>query len=105
MDSPGRWRVTRKLTWVPESIWVAHLKISRATAAKIAHKHGITGQEVKDAVECVRGIPFTWNDDPERGRRAILLVSIRGFPVEVVLYPRATDAYGDTWALGSAYPR
>ena len=88
---------------MPTSIWVAQLKISQATAEKIQHKHGISGQEVKDAVVCVRGIPFVWEDDPERGRRAIVKVQIRG-SVEVVLYPRPRDAYGDVWALGSAYP-
>ena len=78
--------------------------ISQATAEKINGLHGISGQEVKDAVECVRGLQFVWDDDPERGIRAIVQVDIRG-PVVVVLYPRPTDAYGDVWALGSAYPR
>ncbi|MGO8873395.1 MAG: hypothetical protein ACLQPH_18730 [Acidimicrobiales bacterium] len=84
-------------------IWVAQLKISQATAEKINGLHGISGQEVKDAVECVRGLPFVWDDDPVRGRRAIVQVNIRG-PVEIALYPKETDAYGDVWALGSAYP-
>ena len=87
-----------------EPIWVADLKISRATAEKISQKHHITGQEVRDAVVCVRGLQFTWDDDPERGLRAIVQTVIR-VPVEVVLYPRPTDAYGDAWSLGSVYPR
>ena len=87
-----------------ESIWVAELKISRATADKISQEHHITGQEVKDAVVCVHGLRFTWDDDPERGLRALVETVIR-VPVIVVLYPRPADAYGDSWSLGSAYPR
>jgi hypothetical protein len=86
------------------TIWVAELKISRATHEKIQQEHGISGQEVKDAVVCTPRLQFVWDDDPERGLRAIVQVDIRG-PVEVVLYPKPLDAYGDTWALGSAYPR
>ncbi len=84
-------------------IWVADLKISRATAEKISGKHGIAGQEVREAVECVPGLLATWDNDPERGLRALVMVSIRG-PVLVVLYPRFADAYGDAYRLGSAYP-
>ena len=88
-----------------EEIWVADLKISRATAEKISRKHHITGQEVRDAVVCVRGLRFTWDDDPERGLRALVETEIRDHVVIVVLYPKPTDAYGDAWNLGSAYPR
>jgi hypothetical protein len=86
------------------TIWVADLRISRATAEKISGKHGISGQEVRDAVVCVPGLRFTWDDDPERGLRALVEADIRG-PVIVVLYPRPQDAYGDAWALGSVYRR
>jgi len=55
-----------------EAIWVADLKISKATADKISSLHHITGQEVKDAVVCVRGLRCTWEEDPERGRRALV---------------------------------
>jgi hypothetical protein len=37
-------------------IWVAELRISRRTAQKIAQVHGITEDELRDAVECVRGL-------------------------------------------------
>jgi len=86
------------------TIWVADLKISPATAEKISSVHGLNADEVRDAVECIAGLPFTWHLHPERGWRAILETQIRGHRCLVVLYPRPEDAYGDSWNLGSAYP-
>jgi hypothetical protein len=88
---------------VAGSIWVADLKISQATNDKICGKHGISGQEVKDALVCVAGLVFVWDDDAERGLRAIVSAFIRQ-PVLVVIRPRPRDAYGDSWTLVSAYP-
>jgi hypothetical protein len=86
------------------AIWVADLKISQATADKIAGKHGLSEQEIRDHIVAVAGLRFVWHDHPERGRRAIVETLIRGQRVLVVLYPRVYDAYGDAWNLGSAYP-
>jgi len=86
------------------TIWVADLRVSRATATKIRDEHGLTEQEVKAAVVAVAGLRFTWHDHPQRGRRAIVETAIGRRRVLVVLYPRPTDAYGDSWNLGSAYP-
>jgi hypothetical protein len=83
-------------------IWVARLKISRAVAHKISTEHGLQAVEVRDAVQCVRGLPFLWDDEPERGRRAIVETIIRGHRVAIVLYP-TNDPLGDTYNLGSAY--
>jgi hypothetical protein len=87
-----------------DTVWVADLRISPATAEKITREHGLSADEVNDAVKCVPGLRFTWNDHPERGRRAIVEVSIRGCRCLIVLYPRLDDAFGDAWNLGSAYP-
>jgi hypothetical protein len=86
-----------------ETIWVARLRISDATAHKISTQHGLQADEVRGAVECVRGLSFVWNDDRDRGRRAIVETFIRGIRVLVVLYP-ADDPLGDVFDLGSAYP-
>lgn len=56
--------------------------------------------EVRDAVECVYNLRFVWDDDPERGLRAIVEVSLRGRRALVVLYPAGGE---DEWHLGSAY--
>lgn len=84
------------------TVWVAHLSISRRTAHKITQLHGITEAEVRDAVECVRGLYGRWDDDPERGRRALIDVTVRARPVTVVLYP-SKHPMGDAWKLGSVY--
>lgn len=85
------------------SIWVAKLNISGRTAHKIAGVHGLQPDEVREAVEQVHGLPYAWHDHPERGRRAIIRVKLRGRSHLIVLYP-ATDPVGDVWNLGSAYP-
>jgi hypothetical protein len=78
--------------------------VSQATAEKLAGRHGLDWQEVRDAVVCVAGLQYAWDDHPERGRRALVEVEIRGMRCLVVLYP-VDDPSGDVYALGSAYPR
>jgi hypothetical protein len=89
---------------VPQSLWVAKLVISSATAAKLSSKHGLGADEVRDALVCVPGLSYVWDDDPDRGRRALVEVEVRGQTVLVVLYP-VSDPLGDVYALGSAYPK
>jgi hypothetical protein len=76
-----------------ETIWVARLGISPDTANKISRDHGLQADEVRDAVVCVRGLRFVPDDDPKRGRRALVETFIRGVRVMVVLYP-ANDPLG-----------
>lgn len=83
-------------------VWVAVLHISTRTAEKIASRHHLTRDEVRDAVVCVSGLTFAWHSHPDRGDRIIISVEIRGRPALVVLYP-TNDAAGDAWSLGSAY--
>ena len=85
-------------------LWVARLIISPRTAEKLTSRHQLDQQEVHDAIVCVRGLSYVWDHDPERGRRALVEVAIRGKRCLVVLYPVA-DPSGDVYALGSAYPR
>jgi hypothetical protein len=86
------------------SLWVARLIISDATKRKLSAKHGLAWQDVNAAIVGVHGLDYTWDDDPERGRRAVLEADISGRLCVVVLYP-VDDPLGDTYALGSAYPR
>lgn len=83
------------------ALWVARLLISEQTEKKIISLHGIHPEDVRDAVVCVRGLRYSWDNDPVRGRRAIVKTRICEKSALVVLY--ATDAAWDEWWLGSAY--
>lgn len=85
-----------------QRIWVARLDISYSTEQKIRFKHEIEPDEVRDAVECVPGLLATWENHPERGRRALIEAGIRHARTLVVLYPK-WDPMGDCWNLGSVY--
>jgi hypothetical protein len=89
---------------VARSLWVAQLIISDATKAKLSTRHGLDWHEVNAAVVGVGGLEYTWDDDPKRGRRALVEVEIGNQPCLIVLYP-VEHPMGDVWALGSAYPR
>lgn len=84
------------------SVWIAELLISERTAQKIRHRHDIEPDELRDALVCVAGLIGRWDDDPERGRRALIDVTIRDRLATVVLYPRR-HPMGDAWAVGSVY--
>jgi hypothetical protein len=89
---------------VSAPLWVARLIVSARTAEKLTSRHGLDWQEVHDAVVGVHGLHSVWDDDPDRGRRALVEITIRGKRCLVVLYPVA-DPSEDVYALGSAYPR
>jgi hypothetical protein len=67
------------------------------------HVHGLAPDEVRDAVQCRRGLTASRDVHPVRGERFIVDTNIRGRQVLLVLYPRP-DLMGDSWNLGSAYP-
>ena len=89
---------------MPRSLWAARLIISEATAGKLSAKHGLDPREAHDAIVGVAGLAYVWHDHPERGRRALVEISIGDRRCVAVLYP-VDDAAGDSYALGSAYPR
>jgi hypothetical protein len=64
----------------------------------------LTGAKSMPQSSASADLQYTWDDDPERGRRAIAEAAISGRRCIVVLYP-VDDPMGDTYALGSAYPR
>jgi hypothetical protein len=87
-----------------ETIWVARLRVSTATAAKLSSLHCLDADEIRQAIVCVQGLPVRLDHHEERGLRALVRVTIRGKKVLVVLYPRNADALNDDeWNLGSAY--
>lgn len=84
-------------------LWIARLIISDATKQKLSALHGLDWHDVNEALIGVSGLRYFWEDDAERGVRAIVQTTIRGRQCEAVLYP-VNDPFGDTYALGSAYP-
>jgi hypothetical protein len=85
------------------ALWVADLLISEATATKIRAAHSLEPADVRDEVVCRSGLHYVWDDDPERGLRAIVQIRMNGVDVYVVLYD-AHHPLGDVYHLGSAYP-
>ena len=85
-------------------LWVARLVTSDATRQKLSSLHGLDWSDVNAAIVGARGLRYYWDDDPDRGRRAIVEASIGGRLCIIVLYP-VDDPMGDVYALGSAYPR
>ena len=92
-----------------EPIWVAKLYISPRTASKLTHLHGLQADDARDAVQCVPGLLAERVYDEELQRIKLLVEvqmrrGVRRTRVLVVLFP-VDDPLGDTYALGSAYPR
>lgn len=85
------------------ALWVARLHVSKATRAKIFAKHMLDADEVRQHIECTERLFYVWDEDPERGRRAIVRLNVRGQSILAVLYP-AQDQPEDEYHLGSAYP-
>lgn len=83
-------------------LWVAGLVISPRTTDKVVQRHRIEVAALRDAIVGVGGLTYVWDDDPERGLRAIIDVVIMSNPTYVVLYPTNDP---DIYRLGSAYRR
>jgi hypothetical protein len=83
-------------------VWIAGLSISPRTRAKIAGRHGLDVDDLRAHLVGIAGLGGSWQDHPERGRRALLEVPFHGRRILVVLYP-APDLGEDVFRLGSAY--
>lgn len=82
------------------TIWVAVLHISAQTRRKLVERHGLDPDELRRRLVGVPGLRFAWDDHPQRGRRAIVVLPHGRRQLFVVLYPTPDP---DTWHLGSAY--
>lgn len=83
-------------------LWIAGLSISPRTRQKVAGRHGIDVDDLRARLVGVGRLRATWDDDAERGHRALVLLEVHGRRVLVVLYP-APDLGDDVFRLGSAY--
>ncbi len=82
--------------------WVSVLRINDVVAGKLGSKHGLRPDDVRQAVECRRGLRATADVDPERGLRFLLTMTIQRRRVILVLRPVSNDV--DVYRLVSAYP-
>lgn len=87
---------------LPPTIWVAELYVSERVEQKIIQVHHLDLADIEDEVRCKAGLQFHWDQDPERGLRAIVTIYLNGKRVAVILYP-LVHPRGDEWNLGSAY--
>lgn len=101
-----RWRHKHGLASrpVPSDLYFGLIVFPSAVVAKINSKHGITEQDVRDAVQWPARPAAYWiglDDDP-RGPRAVAVGRTAfGTMIQVVLYPVGDPADG-TWRLGTA---
>ena len=84
------------------TIWIAVLNISPRVAEKIWNRHELEPNDVRLAVVARTGLPFRWDDHPERGRRAVVETVIARKKVACVLYP-VEHPLGGVWNLGGVY--
>lgn len=86
----------------PPLSYVAVVECSATVEAKIGSKHGVSLDEVREAVLSRSVLTSTWLDD-HRGRRLLVVATTRsGRLLRVVLYP--VDLDEGVWRLGTALP-
>jgi hypothetical protein len=87
-----------------ETVHIAYVEISPRMAEKLASKHKVTADEVREAFQLPgrpqRGV---WHNDPRHGRRLYIRGSTHaGRPVLGIL--KLVDKQNDHWRLRSAWP-
>lgn len=73
------------------------VEVSALVEAKIGSKHGLSVDDVSAALS--RVVTAAWDNDPERGRRLLVLASMGKDTCMIVLYPVDEDA--GLWHLAS----
>lgn len=80
--------------------YIGFVGISPAMEAKLAQKHNVTPDDVRDA--CAAPIRASWDTDPQHGRRLLLTGRTReGKLLRVVLQP--VDPADGSWRLRTAF--
>ena len=88
------------------SVYIGHIECSPAVAERISSKHGISLQDVRDAVQWparpLRAARLGEEIDRRGPRLAAEGLTASGRILKVVLYP--VDEAEGTWRLGTAVP-
>jgi len=86
--------------------YVGLIECSSLVAQKIASKHGVTFDEVREAAQWpAQWLRASWlerSDDPRGPRLAIEAATYVGRVLRITLYP--VDVDQGTWRLGTAVP-
>ena len=87
-------------------IYIGHVIVPPGVAEKIGSKHGLSEQDVRDAVQWpAQVVEAVWLEPPDdlRGPRVVAKgLTSTGRVIKVVLYP--VDESDGTWRLGTAHP-
>jgi hypothetical protein len=81
---------------------VSRLHISERVATKLRDVHDLEAEDVRAQIEGVGRLPFSWDNCPNRGLRALVWTAVDDDAVLAVLYP-ARSGSAEEWHLGSAY--
>jgi len=84
-------------------VYLGLLVISQQTNAKISSKHGISFDQVKDAIQWPARPRAKWENHPKHGRRVVAVGATEGKPVFCTLKPLPEyDENADTWEITTA---
>lgn len=73
---------------------------SEHVVRKINSDHGVTLEDVEDALDSI--VNYEFDEDPDRGRRLYVWGRSGARTIFVCLYP--VDESAGRWRLGTAYP-
>ena len=87
-----------------ETVYIAHIDISPRMAEKLASKHGVTADEVREAFELPgkpqRGV---WHYDREHGGWRLYVRGRTGAGRRVLGILQPVDRRNDRWRVRTAY--
>lgn len=76
--------------------WVGHLLFSPEVIAKLASKHNLSPEQVKQAVTCDAHDRDYWDDDPNYGLR-LVVEGTDAAGTGIIAYLRPVDARDGLW--------
>jgi hypothetical protein len=86
---------------VPSAIYIADIRIALSVELKIKEKHGVTPEEVREALILRREAQARWEDHPVHGRRVVAVGWTYAQRMIIAsLYP--IDQHDGVWSLMTA---
>lgn len=72
------------------SVWIAEIRFEPAVVAKIGSKHGVTTNQVREALTLGAARQVDWHFDPRRGRR-LIVSGVAADGRRIIAYLRPVD--------------